>query len=420
MQKPYRVGLIGCGLRGVWYLHNFRTSNLPFELVAVADPDEHYARIASRIFSGGRAQVFETGEEMLDAVEFDGVIIASPNHAHSGPTVKAMRRGVNFLLEKPVAASMADMATMWRTLGETRQEPIIGFCLRYAPFYAKIKEICDSGALGQILVINAEELMSDDLSLVFARGDWRPNQEMSGGLMSEKCSHDMDLLNWFAGGEAQLVSSFAKRTFLTPRVDAGTRCSDCQLSPSCRFVHGSLPEIYETHWPEELHDVLQKLQDDACVFSDRHTYPDHQVLSIQYKNGILCNFAVAQCQPATRRTIHILGSEARLYGVLNSNQIQVVRRAKLGEEIVETIEVHPDGSGHNGADSVLTNDFFALLGGNRNTSRPGLRQGIEASLLSFAADQSAQIGQPVRLDALRQQVFNTRQPTTTPLAVTPA
>ena len=419
MQKPYRVGLIGCGLRGVWYLHNFRQSNLPFELVAVADPDPHYAKIASRIFGDSRAAMFETGEAMLDAIDLDGVIIASPNHAHCGPTIKAMHRGVNLLLEKPVAASLEDMAIMWQALSETGQEPIVGFCLRYAPFYAKIKEICDSGALGQILVINAEELMSDDLSLVFARGDWRPNQQMSGGLMSEKCSHDMDLLNWFAGSESQLVSSFAKRTFLTPRAEAGARCADCGMSSACRFVHGSVPEIYEAHWPEELHDVLQKLQDDACVFSDRHTYPDHQVLSIQYKNGVLCNFSVAQCQPATRRTIHILGSEARLYGQLSSNQIQVIRRGSLGTEVVETIEVHPDGSGHNGADSVLTSDFYALLAGNRSTSRPGLREGIEASLLSFAADQSAAAGQPVRLDALRQQVFGSRQPAIS-LAVSPA
>jgi predicted dehydrogenase len=404
----------------VWYLHNFRQSGLPFELVAVADPDEYYAKTASRIFSGGRAAMFASGEALLEAVDLDGVIIASPNHAHCGPTIKAMRRGVNFLLEKPVAASMDDMAAMWQTLGETGQEPIIGFCLRYAPFYSKIKELCDAGVLGQILVINAEELMSDDLSLCFARGDWRPNQAMSGGLMSEKCSHDMDLLNWFAGGDAQLVSSFAKRTYLTPRADAAARCADCNIASTCRFVHGSVPEIFEAHWPEQLHDVLQKLQDDTCVYSDRHTYPDHQVVSIQYKNGVLCNFAVAQCQPATRRTIHILGSEARLYGALSSNQIQLVRRGNLGTEIVETIEVHPDESGHNGADSVLTNDFFALLSGNRNTSRPGLRQGIEASLLSFAADQSAKVGQPVRLDTLRQQVFGNRQPTTTPLAVTPA
>jgi predicted dehydrogenase len=396
---------------------------MPFDLVGVADPDPHYAGLAVRLFGHDKTATFSTGEEMLDGIDVDGVIIASPNHAHRAATVKAMNRGVKFLLEKPVAASIDDMTMMWQAHAATGQEPIIGFCLRYAPFYAKVKQICESGVLGQILVVNAEEMMSDDLSLVFARGDWRPNQELSGGLMAEKCSHDMDILNWIADSQSHLVSSFAKRTFLTPRTDAGTRCSDCTLNKSCRFVHGSLPEIYEMHWPEELHEVLQKLQDDTCVFSPRHTYPDHQVLNIQYKNGVLCNFSVIQCQPATRRTIHILGSEARLYGVLSDKEIRLYHRAKLGSETVEVIKVHPDGSGHNGGDSVLTRDFFALMSGDQNESRPGLREGIEASLLSFAADQSAKIGEPVRLDTLRQQVFSgsgvSRQPATS-LAVSPA
>ena len=409
MKSPFRIGLIGCGLRGVWYLHSFRQSKMPFALVGVADADPRYAGIASRLFAGGKAAIFSSGEELLDSMDVDGVIIASPNHVHRGPAVKAMRRGVKFLLEKPVAASVEDMAKLWHAHVETGQEPIIGFCLRYTPFYRKVREICSSGALGKILVINAEELMSDDLSLVFARGDWRPNGRMSGGLMQEKCSHDMDILNWLAGSEAQLVSSFAQRTFLTPNPDAGARCRDCQLTETCRFVHGIVPEIFEAEWPEELHEVLQKLQDDTCVFSPDHTYPDHQVLNVQYANGVLCSFTVAQCQPACRRTIHILGSEARLYGVINDNRISIHRHGKLGSEVVETVHVTPDHSGHNGGDSVITQDFFALLEDCRNAARPGLREGIEASLLSLSSDQSAAAGRPVRLSSLRQQVF-THQP----------
>jgi hypothetical protein len=67
---------------------------------------------------------------------------------------------------------------------------------------------------------------------------------------------------------------------------------------------------------------------------------------------------------------------------------------------------------------VLTQDFFALLEGRRNATRPGLREGIEASLLSLAADQSANLGHPVSLDALRHQAFST-QPSAASLVVSP-
>ncbi len=379
---------------------------MPFELVAVADPDLRYAKISSRLFANNRADIFQKGAELLTATQdLDGVVIASPNYVHRESAIEAMNNGVKCLLEKPVAASLSDMAAMWEGHTRTAQDPVLGFCLRYTPFYMRIKEICDSGALGKILAINAEELMGDDLSIVFARGDWRPQRQMSGGLMAEKCSHDMDILNWLVGGKPQLVHSFAARTFLKPRPYAAENCSNCTLTDSCRFVHGSVPEIYEVAWPKELREVLQKLEEDTCVFSARHTYPDHQVLNIRYDNGVLCNFSVVQCQPATRRTIHILGSEARLYGGLSDNEFRVYRRDRRGGEIIETFTVSPDQSGHNGGDSILTRDFFDALAGRRNPERPGLREGIEASVLSFAADESAASGAPVRLDDLREKVF---------------
>src|SRR5437763_198426 len=225
MGEPFRIGLIGCGLRGVWHLHSFRRAKMPFTLVAVADPDPYYSEVTSRLFADSKAKVFNDGDELLDAVaDLDGVIIASPNHVHRSPAVIAMGRRLNVLLEKPVAASIEDMGAMWRAYLETHHEPIVGFNLRYTPFYSKVHEICASGALGKILVLNAEELMSDDLSVVFARGDWRPNQAQSGGLMAEKCSHDMDLLNWLAGGESKIVHSFARRSFLTPRAGTAENC----------------------------------------------------------------------------------------------------------------------------------------------------------------------------------------------------
>ncbi len=387
---------------------------MPFTLVAVADADVHYANLASRLFADNKAKVFTSGEELLSSMRnLDGVIVASPNHVHRESAVMAMSMGINLLLEKPVAASLDDMVAMWESKLLTKQEPIIGFCLRYAPFYSKIHDICSSGILGKILVVNAEEMMSDDLSVVFARGDWRPDRTKSGGLMAEKCSHDMDLLNWISDGSALQVTSFAQRTFLTPRAGVAENCRDCRHQTNCRFVHGSVPEIYEAHWPEELHEVLAKLDDDTCVYSARHSYPDHQVTNIQFDNGVLSTFTVAQCQPATRRSIHVLGSEGRLYGIVNDNKLQIYHRGKLGNEVVETVTVNPDASGHNGGDSIITHDFFELLRGNRSSSRPGLRQGIEASLLSFAADQSAESGRHVRVDELRHQVFERSHATPT-------
>jgi hypothetical protein len=119
---------------------------------------------------------------------------------------------------------------------------------------------------------------------------------------------------------------------------------------------------------------------------------------------------VAQAQPATRRTIHILGSEGRIYGVLNDECFTLFKRTGADNEVRHIIEVHPDKSGHGGGDSVLTNDFFKMLNGSPNLDRPGLKEGIESAMMCIAANQSVATAQQIQMAEMRQEVFTYTQP----------
>ncbi|MHB9071400.1 MAG: Gfo/Idh/MocA family protein [Sedimentisphaerales bacterium] len=400
----YRLGLIGCGLRGVWYLYNLRQSRLNVSLVAVADIDQKYCGIANKLFAKNEAVCFKNGEDLINNADLDGVIIASPNDVHCGPMVLAAKKHLKILLEKPIATSVEDFAAMWQAHEQNDGQIVVGFVLRYAPFYSKIKEVVRSGEIGKILAITAEELMSDELSMAFNRGDWRPNSERSGGLLLEKCCHDMDIINWLADSKASSVFSNAERTFLEPKHDAGLVCSKCKIEKTCRFSNAHVIKPFETEWPSELHEMFGKFSDETCAYRN-HKYPDHQAVTIKYENGVLCNFIVAQAQPATRRTIHILGSKGRIYGVLNDECFTLFRRTGADNEVRHIIEVHPDKSGHGGGDSILTNDFFKLLQGNPNLDRPGLKEGVESALMCIAADKSVQTGQQILLADMQQQIF---------------
>ena len=323
---------------------------------------------------------------------------------HCGSLVLALKKGIKVLLEKPVATTPEDCAAMWQAKEESNAHIVIGFCLRYTPFYEKIHEMVRNGDIGEILTINAEELMSDELSMFFNRGDWRPSSKRSGGLLLEKCSHDMDIINWMANSKAESVFSRSRRTFLRPQEGLGPVCSKCKIERTCRFSRSQLIKPFETEWPAELHEMFSKFSDDTCAYRN-HGYPDHQTVSIAYENGILCNFTVAQAQSATRRSIHVLGSEGRIYGVINDNRFTIFHSSGADAETPRVVEVHPDKSGHNGGDSVLTNDFFKLLENNPNKNRPGLREGIEAAMMCVVAEQSAQSNKLLELNPARREIF---------------
>jgi predicted dehydrogenase len=404
MTNHYKVALIGCGLRGVWYLYNIKEARLPISIVALADTDKKYCDIANKLFANNNATLFNSGEDLITNSSLDGVIIASPNDAHCGSMVSASKEHLKILLEKPVATAVDHFRQMWRAQNAHKARIVIGFCLRYTPFYSKINEVVKNGEIGQVLAINAEELMSDDLSMVFNRGDWRPDGNRSGGLLLEKCSHDMDIINWIADSKAEHVFSDAKRTFLKPRKDTGPVCSKCAIKDTCRFTNANVIAPFEAEWPKELHEMLGKLSDETCAYRN-HRYPDHQTVNITFENGILCNFTVAQAQPATRRTIHIIGSKGRIYGVLNDNRFTIFKQDLRHNETLTVIEVHPDASGHSGGDSVLTSDFLKLLEGNPNKNRPGLQEGIEAAMMCLAADQSVESHEFVKINPMRRKVF---------------
>jgi len=409
LAPPAQLGLIGCGLRGAGYLHYLLRKHTGFQLVAAADPQINCAEFVSRTFAGSKAACVASGRELLKTPNLDGVIIASPNAFHCRDAVDAMERGHLMLLEKPVATSFEDLGTLWQAYQRSSSTVIIGFVLRYTPFYRRIEQIVRSGAIGKIFVINAEELMSDRLSMMFARGDWRPQADRSGGLLLEKCCHDIDVLNMLARSRVKWVASRAARTYLVPQPDAGPRCSECKIEPDCRFAKVSINKSFQIDWDPELDELFAKLDDDRCAFDERNSYPDHQTVNLEYANGVLCNFTVAQAQPATRRTIHIIGSEGRLYGNLEENLIKVYRRKGANDESEEVIRINHDGSGHGGGDSAIVNDFCDAINSHDNPHRPGLAEGIEAALICLAAEQSVRAGNGVEVDSIRQRVFGTAE-----------
>jgi predicted dehydrogenase len=414
LDKKFKLGLIGCGLRGTGYISYMRRLKINFELVALADCDKINLENANRDFAGGKAQLYLSGRELVEKADVDAVIIATPNSHHREPAIATIKKGLPFLIEKPIATSLDDLTAMWKAYSDCNGRVSVGFGLRYAPFYREIKKVLESRVLGQVLTINAEELMSDRLSMIFCRSQWRPDTHLTGGLLLEKCCHDIDLINWLSESRAIRVSSFSKRSFLEPLRGPERHCENCSDEPTCRFSRRRTLESFRVNMSEtqtENYRLYSQLINNKCPYFHGSPYPDHQSVIIEYENGILSTFNVAQVQPANRRTIHILGSQARLYGVLDDDFFTIYHRTGPNNEKTEIIRVHPDDFGHNGADGELTTDFMNLIKRTPNPSRPGLKEGIESAIMCILADESAATGQSVAVDKYRQAVFNTSKTT---------
>ena len=108
--------------------------------------------------------------------------------------MKAIEAGYNVLLEKPIAQSLPECCRIAEAA--RRKGVIVGVChvLRYHPYFIKIKEIVDSGQLGEIISISHLAAVGlDRTTHGFVRGMWR-REEITNPMLISKCCHDIDFL----------------------------------------------------------------------------------------------------------------------------------------------------------------------------------------------------------------------------------
>lgn len=413
-KSSFALAVVGCGLRAENYLKQMGvgSADCRIRLAALADPKsesiDHYR--SSYSDDSGSVRTFDTGPQMFDAMgdELDAVIIASPNAYHRESLIPALERKLAILLEKPIATTVDDCAAMWRGYEEHPDSPLmVGFVLRFSPFYRRIKKMIDEGVVGQILSVNATEEMDASLTSVFAR-DWRRNRSMAGPLMLEKCSHDMDLLNWLIGSRPRRVASFARQTYFVPRTDAAQRCAQCNLAETCRYSPQNLdPYVIDPKQVAFTSDPVYSPSNDLCVFNVEKDMPDHQVVNLDYDNGVLATFAVTMDQPITTRTIRILGTKGQILGDVRRNQLKVIHHAESKNASVheESIEIIRDDSGHDGADSGISNNFLAMMQGSAINDWPTLKEGIDASVIALVADRCSQTGQACEMKSVYQEIY---------------
>ena len=100
----------------------------------------------------------ETALDEIPEEQADAVMIVTPNATHADLTELALARHRHVFLEKPIAASWPDVVRISRAAAAAPDRVVLlGFVLRYSNFYRRIKEICDSGILGNIVMIQADE-----------------------------------------------------------------------------------------------------------------------------------------------------------------------------------------------------------------------------------------------------------------------
>ena len=146
-------------------------------------------------------KTFDAGEKLIRSGEVDAVLIATPHYSHTTLGIEAFKAGLHVMVEKPISVHKADCERLM-TAAKTNPKLVFGamFQLRTEPRYKKLKQLIDSGELGQIVRVNW--IITDwfRTEAYYASGGWRATWKgEGGGALLNQCPHQLDLLQWLVG-----------------------------------------------------------------------------------------------------------------------------------------------------------------------------------------------------------------------------
>jgi len=146
--KEYTAGIAGMVHDHVWGLARDLLNCPNVRLVAAADPNEPLRERARREL--GVQRLYEDWGEMLEQEQLDCVAVATENSACADVTEAAAARGIHILVEKPMAATLAQADRMLTATESAGVQLMVNWPIAWKANHLKAAELVRSGAIGQV------------------------------------------------------------------------------------------------------------------------------------------------------------------------------------------------------------------------------------------------------------------------------
>lgn len=192
--KLLKVAVIGTGKMGKNHVRIF--SQIPnVKIVALADTNE---AIGKEIAKKYNTKLYLDYEEMLEKEELDIVSVCVPTYLHFQVGLHCLKKGINTLLEKPIASTEKEAKELLRIAAKKKVNFLVGHIERFNPGVRKVKEIIKKGELGKIIAITSRRI-----------GGF-PAQITDSNIVVDLAIHDIDISNF-------LLDDLPKESFINKR-----------------------------------------------------------------------------------------------------------------------------------------------------------------------------------------------------------
>ncbi len=201
-----KFAVIGCGHIGKRHAEMIER-NEESELVALVDikPKD---QVGIDAYS---ASFFNSVDELLQSPELnkiDVINIASPNGYHVEHALKCLEAKKHVVIEKPMALNKQDAELVIYKALNVHKHVFAVMQNRYSPPSVWIKDLIESGRLGNIYMVQLNCYWNRD-SRYYKADSWHGKKDLDGGTLFTQFSHFIDLMYWLFGDIKNIHSRFS-------------------------------------------------------------------------------------------------------------------------------------------------------------------------------------------------------------------
>lgn len=199
-----KIGLIGAGFMGGMHAACYKALGETARITAVADVVREKAE---KIAGSVGAEIFSSGEELIENAEVDIIDICLPTFLHTSHAVKAMNKNRAVFVEKPVCLLPEEGELLLETQKKTNSSIMIGHCIRFWPEYVWLQKTVEQELYGKVISAIFTRISPKP---TWAWDGWLLDSERSGSVALDLHIHDTDFIRSLFGEPRGVVSEAAR------------------------------------------------------------------------------------------------------------------------------------------------------------------------------------------------------------------
>lgn len=365
-----RIGMIGAWGRGSLACHWHDPAGRSV-VVAAADPSpQSLARFQERVTRD--AFVTDDYRRLLERPDVDAVAVCSPDRLHAEHALAVLEARKHLFCEKPLALTIDDADRILRAARAAGVRAMVGFNMRYMVVIRTMKEIVESGVLGDVKAAWTRHFINYGGDAYFH--DWHATRATQLGLLLQKATHDFDVMHWVTGALTRRVTALGARTWFGGDAPNDLTCPECDRRETC-------PDVSTWETATQL-----------CAYRREIDVEDVSMVLMQMDRGIQGAYLQCHFTPDSWRNYTVIGSEGRMEVNKNHTIDVFTRRSNTWREYADrTYHVKKVEGGHGGADPQICRAFVRwALDGERPVAP--LVAGRWSVAAAFTATQSLRAG----------------------------